>query len=89
MIFFKQIPDFEFESRKRRERAEKTDYNREPQIFADNQFIGQKNQQKTDEKRACDIYNECRKRKRFEKILERRNIYEITRNRAERAADSD
>ena len=41
LIFLEQIPDFEFKCRKRRERAEETDYQREPEIFADNDFVRQ------------------------------------------------
>ena len=48
-----------------------------------------KHEQKSDQKRACDIDKKGRKRERFKVILQRRNVDQIARHCAARAADRD
>ncbi len=87
LVFSNQFPSFQLKSRKRRVCAEKTDDDCKAQIFARLKLVGKKHQQKTNQKRTCNIDKKCRKRKRFENVLQRRKIYQISRYRAERTAD--
>src|SRR5215213_5517770 len=89
MAFFQQAPDFELEGRERRVRAQKPDHHGKAQVFAYLKPVGQQNQQKADQKRARDIDKKRRERKRLEKILQRRDVYQISRDRAACAARRD
>ena len=55
IVFFDERPDFELEGRKGRVSAQKSDHHGVAQIFAYLIFVGQKDQQKADQKRPRDI----------------------------------